>query len=152
MCVYQRLRGRSLRVWIAASCGALAIVGFGGGSALASGSAPKLKLHVFADCTTRGIGVNIDGNGSSFRTWKRLKPTGHGATLRVNATTHPLKLDRQETSYSGHGGGFFTITFFEVPLSPPSLHNDANKRATVTWISSSGKHALHGRVSGGGHC
>ena len=152
MCMYKCLRGRNLRAWIGATCGALAIVGAGGGSALASGSAPKLKLQVYADCVDRGIGVYIDGTGSSFSTWKKLKPTGHGATLRVNATTHPLKLNRQDTSYNGHGGGFFSITFFNVPLSPQSLHNDANKRATVTWISSSGKHTMHGRVSGGGHC
>lgn len=145
-------RGRNSRIWIAATCGALAIVGLSGASSLASVSAPKLKLQVFADCTARGIGVNISGSPSTFRTWKKLKPTGHGATLRVNATTHPLKLDRPDTSYSGHGGGFFVITFFEVPLSPPSLHNDANKRATVTWISSNGRHTLHGRVIGGGHC
>jgi hypothetical protein len=130
------------------------MVGLGAGSSLArpSAAAPKLQLLVSADCASRGISVDIMGTGSSFKTWKMLKPTGHGATLRVNATTHPLKLDRQDTYYNGHGGGFFDIKFFEVQLSPPSLHNDANKRATVTWISSSGKHTLHGRVSGGGHC
>jgi hypothetical protein len=120
-----------------------------GGGGLASASAPKLKLHVAANCDAGfdQLQVSATVTNVSLKAWRRLRPQKHGATLRVNGKTYPLTLDSNNTQYEH--GRFASISFQPVQSDASGVRSAANKRATVSGTSTHGMHTtLHKRADG----